>query len=371
MSVQKFITAIASETEGFVLDEPWRLNPESLSVIVPIKRKTRKQRKYITFAEAQNVKVEDTGQVNYLYVQNNEDKPLLISRGELFAGKAQERVAIHGYVIMPKQGSRINVHCVHYSKPTRSGTEMKYAGRAPYDVDLSNQMRTWDSVSSYSTAFFCQTGRSPINRDSRGGMRLTSSFPLKSNNGTFSVQSTSAGPNLNADTVGGESALEALGVVPLDSNVDMGGIPAADDLVNTLDDMSSFIKEAMKKIPPIKNQVGAIFLYENKIRGIDVYDVPASWNAVKEDIIKKEGSSYLKKEDTNIFEFKPEKVKGLIGKELAGKFEEKVIFGETQKLPFKIIEIREVKDDDKKDGRLLFGEAVEYEGEVIQLTLYR
>jgi len=47
-----------------------------------------------------------------------------------------------------------------------------------------------------------------------------------------------------------------------------------------------------------------------------------------------------------------------------------VIFGETQKLPFKIIEIREVQEEGK-NGKLLRGEAVEFKDEVIQLTLYR
>lgn len=388
MSVQQFIKSVASEKTGFVLGEAWRMSEESLNVIVPITRKSKKKRKYITLAEAQDVKVEDTGQVNYLYIQNNEKKPLLISRGELFRGKAQERVAIHGTIVMPGKSTRINVHCVHQSKPTSRGAEMKYGGRVPSDIDLSNQANTWSSVQTHNATYLANTGRGPKIKlkntlKSRGGaMRVPGvladhvpdedDMPRMSHTYFASCNST-PDMSVTCDSLGSEERGSAGpdGLMDSVSNLgDIGDVPAADDLVDALDDMSSFIKEAMRKIPPIENQVGAIFIRENKLNGLDVYDLPGSWDAVKNDVVAKEGSSYLKKEEANVFEFKPEKVKLLIGKELGCKFEENIIFGETQKLPFKIIEIREVREEGK-NGKLLRGEAVEFRGEVIQLTMYR
>jgi hypothetical protein len=148
-------------------------------------------------------------------------------------------------------------------------------------------------------------------------------------------------------------------------------IPAADDLSATLDGLSDSIKEAMKKIPTIENQVGAIFITENQVKGMDIYDLPDSWQSVKDDIVEKEGSAFLKKEENNLFEFKPEKIKGLLGKELSKKFSEKIIYGEAQGEPYKIIEFREEKDEKDSSKTRLIGEVVEFNGKIIHLTLYR
>jgi hypothetical protein len=44
-----------------------------------------------------------------------------------------------------------------------------------------------------------------------------------------------------------------------------------------LDEMSGKIKEAMKNIPYIENQVGGVFIEGNgKIIGLDIYNVPKS-----------------------------------------------------------------------------------------------
>ena len=150
MAVQDFITDIIEEKNGFILDEPWRLSEESLSVIVPIKREIEEERDYITFAEAVNVNVEDTGQIDYVFVRNNEDKTLLISRGEIFRGKTQERVSIHGCIIQAGKGARVAVRCIHRSKGIRRGTDMEYGGRTPYDINLSNQTDTWNSINAFS-----------------------------------------------------------------------------------------------------------------------------------------------------------------------------------------------------------------------------
>lgn len=329
MSVQTFIEAVVGERDGFILSEPWRLSEESLSVIVPIIRESDEERDYITLAEAGDIKVEDTGQIDYVYIKNNEDKPVLISRGEIFRGKTQERVAVHGYVIQPHQGVRVAVRCIHHTKGINPGTKMKYGGRVPNGINLSDQQSTWNSIHSYNSDY---CGKESFY------------------NSVYMVQTT---------TVVNTSDSHSRGFAETHQN-----ISASDDLVGTLDDMSSMIKEMMKKIPPIDNQVGAVFIQENQVNGMDIYNLTDSWKAVKDDIVAKEGSSFLKKEDGNIFEFKPDKVKQLLEKKLKSKFEEKQIF-ETKE--YRIIEFREITDDKSK----LRGEVVELLGKIIHLTMYR
>ena len=58
----------------------------------------------------------------------------------------------------------------------------------------------------------------------------------------------------------------------------------SDDLVSTLGDVSAALKDALRKLPEIDNQVGAIFFNDNKILGMDVFDLPDSWSSIKEDI---------------------------------------------------------------------------------------
>ena len=362
MSVQNFIKSVAEEKDNFILDEAWRLNEDSLSVIVPVLRKSKAKRSYITFAEAKDVKVEDTGQIDYVYVTNNEEKPLLISRGEIFRGKTQERASVHGAIIKAGKGMRVAVRCIHRSKGINSGAEMKYGGRVPSDIDLSNQQSAWNSVTAHYSALrgeFIAEG-APMLGNIRAHNVHMGTLKHHVDNSSYTVSNSTVSPDMVADNNNEELDMDMFNQ---ERNRDIG---ASDDLVNTLDDMSDMIKEMLKKIPPIKNQVGAIFLVENAVKGLDIYDLPDSWKSVKEDVVAKEGSDYLKKEDTNIFEFKPEKVKQLIGKKLGGTFEEKVIY-DTKDM--KIIEVREVVDDTKKTR--LCGEAVEFNNKIIHLTMYQ
>lgn len=302
--IKQFIELVKDEKDGFSFDKPWRLEEKSLGVIIPILRKSQEKRNYITFAEATQTKIEDTGQIDYIFVKNDEKKPVLISRGEIFRGKTQERAAIHDHIIEAGKSLRVAVRCIHASKGIQAGTEMKSSGRTPYDVDYRSQSDTWRSVSSYA----------------------------------FELSNT-----MNVYHDGTNAAW--------DTNT------CSDDLVGTLDDMSDAIKEAMKKIPFLKNQVGAGFFYENKMKGMDIYDLPLSWDAIKKDVVEKEGANFLKKDETEMFKFKPEKGRDLVKKYLSAPFEEKEIYNRE----YRIVELRSDK---------LIGEAIEYKNKIIHLTFW-
>lgn len=342
--IKQFIDSIREERDGFVLDKPWRLDESSVGVIIPIKRNKKAKRGYITFPEAENIKVEDTGQIDYVYIKNMEDKPVLISRGEIFRGKTQERAAIHDHLIKAKSGLRVAVRCVHASKGINSGTDMKYGGRVPYDIDLSNQSRTWQTVNCYST----NVARSgSIGVSSPGIPFSNSDYSNLYNTGRFGGMSMNIGANMNSRLYGSNAGDQST-----------PNIQASDDLVSTLDNLSDAMKEALKKIPFIENQVGAIFYKENSLLGMDVYDLPKSWENIKKDVVEKEGSNFLEKDEDNLFEFKPEKAKKLVNKHLGVEFTEKVLYDRDYKLI-------EIQTND------LIGEGIIYNDKVIHLTLWK
>jgi hypothetical protein len=333
--IREFIESVRDEKNGFSFDEPWRLEEKSLGVVIPIKRKSKAKRNYITLPEAKSIKVEDTGQIDYVYVKNDEEQPVLISRGEIFRGKTQERAAIHDHIVMPGKGLRVSVRCIHKSKGINSTAEMKYGGRTPYDVKFTSQSTTWDSVNNYSS-----TVRSFVDS------HVSRSQTLDDGPATFTSHA-------------GSSDTTYLGNVLFANTFDAGvGIPGNDDLVSTMDSLVDSIKEAMKKIPPIKDQVGAAFFVENDLKGMDVYDLPDSWDAIKEEVISKEGSNFMKKSEEDMFTFKPEMAGSLLKKKMSVSFEEKEIYQDGN---YRLVEI-------KADN--LIGEVIVFKEKVLHLTLW-
>ena len=331
--IKQFIQSVRDEKDGFSFDKPWRLEEKSIGVIIPILRKSKKKRDYITLSEAKDVKIEDTGQIDGVYVKNNEDKPLLICRGEIFRGKTQERAAIHDYMVMPGKGLRVAVRCIHQSKGISSKAPMESSGRAAYSITFDNQQKTWESVRTYATVVSDYVG-------------------VGTSNPTQPINTT----NLRGNSIYTDSInVGASGDIPLNSWYIAGG----DDLVGTIDALSDSIREVMKKIPFIDNQVGAAFFKENNLIGMDVYDLPDSWDAVKKDVTEKEGATFLEKDSDDMFDFKPEKAHKLLKKKLDIDFEEKTIYQD------KDYTLTELRSDS------LLGEAITYKDNVIHLTLWQ
>ena len=306
--IKQFIESVREEKDGFILDKPWRLEESSIGVIIPVLRSIKKDRTYITLAEARHIKIEDTGDINFVYVKSEEGLPVLISRGEIFRGKTQERAAIHDHLVFPGKGLRVAVRCVHASKGINIGSEMKSGGRTPYKVNFVSQGKTWETVKSYHTQYTCSSSSST-----------------------------------STSTIGSSASRS---------------IPHSDDLASTLDSLTESLKEVLKKIPYIDNQVGAIFYRENKLMGLDVYDLPDSWKKIKEDVVEKEGASFLEKDEDNMFDFKPEKAKAQVQKHLGVEFNEKEIWAGE----YKLIEIR---------SENLIGEALIYGDNVLHLTMWK
>lgn len=147
MVIKKFIKDLSEEQNGFEFAEPKRLSEKKLLVAVPVLNNSEKSRDYITISEAKDIKIEDTGEIDFIYIKNNEPFKLYIGRGEIFAGKTQERAVVHSHIIEPNKGMRVPVRCVNQSKPIQANTTMEYSiNTVPYSVDLSKQSNTWSSI---------------------------------------------------------------------------------------------------------------------------------------------------------------------------------------------------------------------------------
>jgi len=323
--LKQFINDLRNEKNGFTFDQPWRLEEKSMNVLVPILRKSKKRRKYITFSEAEDIKVKDTGQIDYVYITNNESKPVLICRGDIFRGKTQERVAIHDYIIQPTKSLRVSVRCIHQSKGINGNAEMKYSGRVSSDVDLSSQGHTWNTISETITTYYSNTNINDAVEDNT----LTQANPVLGRYARMDPIAQMFGSNVKND-----------------------------NYVEMLDDIVDDMKTVMKKMPFIKNQVGVVFFEDNDLKGLEIYDSKDSWNALKEDVIQKEGSSFISKDDENLFEFKPSAAKKLIKKRLNVEFVEKDIYNKEYKLV-------NVKSDD------YVGEGLIWKNDVIHFSLWK
>ncbi len=369
--VSKFIDTVVKEKDGYKFSEAWQLNEDSLNVIVPVLRKKKaKKRKYITLAEAKDVEMSDTGQIDYVYVKNNEKKPLLISRGEIFRGKTQERAAVHGHIVEAGKGSRVSVRCIHNSKGIVGKAKMEYGGKTPYAVNLTSQRNTWESIRNYTSGNVGIGTSAPAAEfnsfeDLGGEMQnfgedlLGSTDEAQLNSLDINEGVSRGGTSSMSFTDNTDKSASAFHV-GASQTPNIGG----DNLVASLAKQSEDLREIMKKIPFIENQAGVVFIYDSKIKGLEIYDVSESWSVVKEDVVEKEGSDFQEKESDNLFEFKPSKVKKMLGKKLGVEFSEKSIYKSDD---YEVIEIKEKADKKSK----LVGEAVVLKDEVIHLTMYR
>lgn len=353
--IREFIRNVVEEKNGFSFDRPHRLGEKSLSVLVPVIRKADWKRDYITLSETKNVSIKDTGNIEFVNVQNNEDVPLYISRGSIFKGDTQERAVIHGHIVKPNSNLNVAVRCIHLTKSINCDADMEYVGSLPYSIDLSKQTNTWNTIQMYvtdcvGTNFNCCTDDDAVATDA---CNVTASHDCYTTIAP-DVQIDEYSSNMSSDWVaysstGGNYANTDFGTLNQDNS---------DDLVGTLDELSENIKEAMKNIPYIENQVGGVFMNgSGEIIGLDIYDVSKSWQSMKNDTIKKEGASFID-DDDDLFVMRPEKASKLISKKLSNDFTEKIIYSKD----YSIIEVR--YED-------LVGEVVVFNNQVIHLTLWR
>lgn len=357
--IREFIESVVEEKNGFSFDRPHRLGEKSLSVLVPVIRKADWKRDYITLSETKNVSIKDTGNIDFVNVQNNEDTPLYVSRGSIFKGDTQERAAIHGYIIKPNSNLNIAVRCVHQTKDISGNADMEYVGGLPYSIDLSKQDNTWNTIQTYVTNY-----NKSINPDYYGSVTSevngTGNITMSHDCHTIVPAVWEGDCIVSSDWVS-YSLTGGNNIVNLDCSTQSFGSfnqNNSDDLVGTLGELSENIKEAMRNIPYIENQVGGVFMKgSGEIIGLDIYDISKSWQSMKNDTIKKEGASFIN-DDDDLFVMRPDKAGKLISKILSNEFTEKIVYSKD----YSVVEVRYEN---------LIGETVVFNNQVIHLTLWR
>ncbi len=158
-SVLDFLKTVSEEKRGWRLGEPRRLGEDSLAVVVPIHRAPGRQRQYVLLSEADDVKVTDTGSIHQFLVKNPTDRHVYLCAGTVFSGATQERALTRSAVVFAGQEAKVEVRCVHASKGIRGGTEVKYGGVTPLEMDQKTHTKGfapkgqgdyWGEVKKYS-----------------------------------------------------------------------------------------------------------------------------------------------------------------------------------------------------------------------------
>ena len=341
-----FLWNIAEQKEGFKFGKPWRQSKQSLGLVVPILREKDVKRKYKMIEETKNITIEDTGSIDKVRIINKGDERVFIRSGVILTSDAsQERVTVSGVIIQPNSEQEVEVKCVHASKGIRSGTKMKATNYAP-PVVLSalyardergnvNQGRVWDSVQKYS---------------------------MKSRNACFTSRMGSGGPIIGARMR--DRTSRRIGAIKSLDAMEQPTIAESDDLISTIDEVETSkksIEGAIKEMPVMENQVGAIIFDSVGIVGFEVFDSEKSWKALHKKVLAKYSDILQKKQEEPLFQLNkdiiPEKIRDFIEKIMESN--EKEIYSSKESTT-KII-----------DGVKVVGEYTEINGEIIHVIAFK
>ena len=343
-----FLWNIAEQKEGFKFGTPWRQSKQSLGLIVPILREKDVERKYKMIEETKNITIEDTGNIDKVRIINKDDNDVFIRSGVILTSDAsQERVTVSGVIIKSNSEREVEVKCVHASKGIRSGTKMKATNYAP-PVVLSalyarddrgevDQGRVWDSVQKYSMK------------------------TMKSRNASFTSRMGSGEPviGMSAQRMG-----RRIGAIKSIDSIEHPISASSDDLISTIDEVETgkkSIEGAIKEMPVMENQVGAIIFDSVGIVGFEVFDSQKSWKALHKKVLAKYSDVLQKKQEEPLFQLNkdiiPEKIRD---------FTEKIMESNEK-------EIYSSKESTTKiiDGVKTVGEYTEINGEIIHVIAFK
>lgn len=296
--IQSFLTAIWDENSGYSFGEPWRYNEKSITCVLPIKRVSRKRPKYLTLAQAEKVEIVDTGSINRVLIFNREDMPVFIRMGEILKGDTQERTSVMSRIILPGTKEEIAVICVHASRGINRGARFKSHGFSPdrermfaASLAVSGKVKQDESWAMDQTYF--KKARKHV-------QALYKRAPERS-------QAFRSGVEVLSDVDGLWGSME-------------------DDLALVRNKVTRAFDDIIRKMPRVKNQVGLALIDNQGFHSLDCFDLPASWKAIRDAIAEKEALSLAEQDNSGVFDYKPEKAKGLVKKVLQKEFSEKVLY---------------------------------------------
>ena len=269
-----FLWEIAEQKKGFSFGKAWRNSKSVSGLVVPILRKTPGKRSYIMLEETKNVQVSDTGSIGSARVRSDEDVAVFIRGGVILVGMTQERATVAGVVVLPHSEQVFEVKCVHASKGISRGAiyDLLKTEVVPPAIHFflskdygsgEKQSAVWNSVHDYC----CGTGKSYL-----------TSF---------------------------------LGQTSFDT--------PSDDLYGILKEIErkkKDVEDALKDIPLLEHQVGAIIFDTKGVVGFEVFDSAESWAAMHQKVLSKYGDVLTQKTEGSSVELKaaliPRKIQDFI-----------------------------------------------------------
>jgi len=271
--LEKFVEDILGKKNEFELGSPWKYSDKSMGVIIPILRGGKHVRDYITLPEVKDkVKFEDLGGISPIKARYDETQPLFIRSGTVLEGiSGQDRAVIHSMVLDPQIDVKIDVRCVHASRPTSYGGGFKYAGYAPKVVHQNlrkGQSQTW------------------------GGVR------------SFYAMSSLSTPTVQYRTRG-RGNIGAMGV----DRVKHDDLPNIKKAQMELDDD---IRNILKEVPVLENQIGAIIVGMRGVIGVETFDSPVSWKVQYKEAIANYSDELAEKAEKSLFKFDESNVMNVI-----------------------------------------------------------
>ena len=331
--VGKFLFAIGEQKEGFSFGKPWRNSDNAMGLVIPIIRDKKVKRNYEMLEETDKLEFVDSGNIDTAIVKNNGKTNIFIRSGVILAGDTQERAVVSGSVAVPNMEQDISVKCVHASKGINPGTKMEYSGKeVPPSVYLAlkeeDQSKVWNSVMNYSQS-------KGINGRRRRNPRMA-----------FSGASS------------GRIYGARIGSVRTESLSD------SDDLLSTMkevDQKRKTVESALKDIPVVKNQVGAIIFDNFGITGFEVFDSPDSWKALHKKVLEKYSDVLMQEQEESLFELKED----VIPKKIAEFVEEMMKADERNTFS------NQTANTYVLDGNKIIGEYTLIEGNVVHVIVFK
>ena len=314
-AINEYIAAMRGKDQGFSFGDPWRLDDTCLSVVIPIIRKTDKERAYKILAECERVRLFDTGGIGGIKIENGEDKPVFIRHGEILKGITQERGVVHSIIVMPHTAEIMKVRCVHATRGIHGNAAMTSAGYVPRGLEEvlleADQHHVW----------------STINVECIADMRAAHAYCKRG--------------------YGSRERVEELKTVP------------SDDLSSRCHKYGEFMDEILKNVPLAQGQVGMAIISRRGFDALEVFDVPATWKVLRDTVMKTAGVTMADFDDDGVFTYQPKKATESVIKALGATFQTNTIY------------VKDTVSVVRLQSESLLGEATLLDGEVVHLRLFR
>lgn len=361
ISASTILQLISEESMGFRFGKPERPNEASLACILPILRETSQERQYITLPETENVLVSDSGTINKINLKNTSKKNVFVRSGTIFEGKGtQSRALTRSAVLFPGAEVALDVRCVHQTHGIRSGAEFKYGGITPLAVDSSlyaagyrpqDQHTMWNAV-----------------RQTTTSMRAMAGTPEPAPQQAARPALFRRSPGSSSPHFAQTAASEPAPVTPLPVFPSMEGVGGfergTDDLKQNFDAFARNFDQLLSKARLHDNQAGLALITEKGCKTIEVFDLPASWEAIHKDSVKRMGTELLRGSDnTSVFEYKPENAINAVRKVLGLDYKTNLIYEHKPSNGEPHVEISGLT------ASRYVGEVVELDGRVMHLTI--